>query len=70
MADAVSILAGHLLDTDDHLEALEALRELTAPAVFRDLARACEVCPVHVCDAAICADDDNPECADERDDNG
>jgi hypothetical protein len=31
-----------------------------------DLLRSLDLCPLHECDAAICADDENPECATER----
>jgi hypothetical protein len=63
-ADAVDRLADALLNGDgDHLATLEPLRTLLAPSVFTELCHAVEVCPVHVCDAAICADDE-AECPD------
>jgi hypothetical protein len=35
--------------------------------VFLDIAARMDVCPVHICDEQICADDDDQTCADWRD---
>lgn len=48
-----------------HLDAFIArLRDLSEGLI--GLAQAMEVCPVHLCDAAICADDRVTECATDR----
>jgi hypothetical protein len=55
---AGSFLAEVLLAADrDHLEALETLRPALPEALWIATCESMEVCPVHVCDAAICADD-------------
>jgi hypothetical protein len=53
--ESVGTVASILLA--DHLETFEALRPLLTETAVEALAAAMEVCPVHVCDAAICADD-------------
>jgi hypothetical protein len=54
-------------DTPDMLDALTALRSLLDTHHFEQLCDATETCPIHICDAAICADDADPECAHLRD---
>lgn len=70
MTAPVDVVARALLslsETDvaapDHLETLEALRSLVDAHHFAQLCEACDVCPVHLCDADICTDDEDPECA-------
>lgn len=47
----------------DHLQALEYVQVMDVPDdVFRALAEAMDVCPLHVCDAQICRDDEEEEC--------
>jgi hypothetical protein len=48
------------LDSDDFdiIDALTALRDLLPADAFRDLALQCEFCPIHICDARICLDDE------------
>lgn len=47
-------------------DALEAIQFLLPEADFRILARMIERCPMHLCDAQICADDQVAECNDYR----
>lgn len=66
--DAITILARQLLDmtpTDecDHITMIESLQPLLAPAIFDAICDATEICPMHLCDMQICADDDDPDCA-------
>jgi hypothetical protein len=71
ITDPIETIAGALLELPgegvDHLEVLAALKQLVGAGLhhdtFRKLAEACDVCPIHVCDAAICADDNEPECS-------
>jgi hypothetical protein len=64
--DPVDVVARALLANDpeygEHLELLEALRLVVTHNFFVRLCRACEVCPVHICDAQICVDDYQPDC--------
>lgn len=48
------------LDADDFdlLDALTALRALLTDDDFAALALACDICPTHICDTAICLDDE------------
>lgn len=50
----------------DHLEALRTIKPILMPADFSDVCLALDVCPVHVCDIEICADDDEPDCKELR----
>jgi len=55
---AGSLLAEVILESDrDHLEVLEGLRLGLPTALWIAVCESMEVCPVHICDAAICADD-------------
>lgn len=52
---------------DDHGDTfgalLEAMRGVVPPDEFFMLMEMIERCPLHLCDAQICVDDDDPECA-------
>lgn len=51
------------LDVDaDPLDTFDMLASLLNPAARAALASACDFCPVHECDAAICAADEEPGC--------
>ena len=54
-------------DTIDMLDALHALRALLDDHHFTMLALACDICPMHICDIDICADDDIDDCRHFRD---
>lgn len=58
---ALHTAACAILD-DDTLDTLDAFRRSII-----ELAAALELCPMHACDAAICADDDDMTCIDFRD---
>lgn len=67
---ALSAVAEALLNlsmADDHEDTfgtlLEALRDVMAVDEFSILMDMIERCPIHLCDAQICADDDDPACA-------
>jgi len=49
-------------DEADFLAVLRPLRTLLRAEVWVGLALRCEVCPMHVVDIQICADDDEPDC--------
>lgn len=57
----VGRLAQFLLNMDheatDYLVILELLHDLMAPVTFYGLCDSMEICPKHICDAQICADD-------------
>jgi hypothetical protein len=62
----VGRLATFLLNMDheatDYLVILELLHDLMAPVTFYGLCDSMEICPKHICDAQICADDQD-DCA-------
>ncbi len=63
----VEVLAHALLELpadaeSDYLAVVEALRPHVTDSVFQRLCEALEVCPVHVCDERICADDRDQSC--------
>lgn len=59
-----SVLADALLEPDpDYISIVIALKPLLQPDAFRSVAERLELCPVHICDVKICADDEDPECA-------
>lgn len=64
---AIDRAAAHLLELlerdIDILETLELMRPLIPPFAFSLLCFSIELCPMHICDDRICADDQNPECA-------
>lgn len=60
-------LAVVLLDEPQAIDVALALRPLMAPALHTDLCRAMELCPMHICDERICADDGVSSCASVRD---
>lgn len=61
--EGAASLASLLLDSDvDHLLVMEALRAHVPYNFWLQLADAMEVCPEHVVDAAICADDQALDC--------
>ena len=68
VADALLSLAGGTDEPTevDMTETFEALRKLLPTHHVTALAARLELCPVHYCDAAICADDDVTECAEAR----
>jgi hypothetical protein len=45
-------------DDFDILDALAALHDLLPPPTFSDLTLQLEFCPIHLCDAQICIDDE------------
>lgn len=66
--DPIADLAEHILAlaTDCDADAISLailLRPLMTPTDHRALCDSLELCPMHICDAAICADDDIDECA-------
>lgn len=55
-----------LSDFDSIHPALTTIADMIdalTPADLRIMLESFELCPIHRCDDAICADDDNPECA-------
>ena len=59
-------LADFMLNADhDHdlFDLLDSARSFITADAFRDLLPRLDLCPMHECDDAICADDDNAECA-------
>lgn len=65
--DAISTLATAILNINDdadldHLDALHAAFQLMPLPLFAELALSCDCCPLHICDIAICADDNEPDC--------
>lgn len=67
MAEAadISTLARVILDSDDidHCELVEALDPVMSRADHLLLCQSLDLCPLHFCDAAICADDEIDICA-------
>lgn len=54
---------------EGHSDHTTEIRELVAgltPAQLADVAGMVELCPVHLCDAQICADDEVTECGQAR----
>lgn len=51
--DLIILLAAHLDESHDDDTA-------------RDFLLSYDICPIHTCDIEICADDDDPECAELR----
>ena len=64
--ELINSIATRILDTDDALDIIIDMRPMIIPALFADLMLAIDFCPMHACDAAICADDDIAECAELR----
>jgi len=63
---ATQLIAALDADDFDLLDTLTALRPLLTDDDFAELATQCDICPLHICDIAICADDDILECAELR----
>jgi hypothetical protein len=63
---AVAQLAGALITAEDVDDAIDALRIILDEQEMEYLFRMMERCPIHGCDRAICDDDDNPDCREER----
>lgn len=70
-ADADALLALHL-DNDDELNIdyidltillSRRIAESTDAESARDFLLSRDICPIHLCDSEICADDDDRECA-------
>jgi hypothetical protein len=75
--DAISTLAIMLLDSAtsdladrdpriadlDHLALMRAIQPILTASDFTDLCFATDLCPMHLIDIEICADDANPDCA-------
>lgn len=65
--EPITTLATALLAIDDDnidaLDALDALRPLLDTHHFNALCAMLDICPMHICDIDICADDDIDECA-------
>ncbi len=70
-ADAVLryVLTGEPVSTEPMGPLFTDLVALLDPAHVPPLLRRLDLCPVHRCDAQICADDENPECVEERTDD-
>lgn len=57
------LLARLILESEgDFLEELTALAQGLPTELWTLVAQKVEACPVHICDEAICRDDQNPEC--------
>jgi len=50
----------------DILPLLESLQLITNPDDFNSICSMIELCPMHICDERICADDEITECANLR----
>lgn len=55
---ATQLLAALDADDFDIIDALTALRDLMTPPAFAELTLSIEFCPIHLCDAQICLDDE------------
>lgn len=66
--DTLAAFLLELLELDcDILALLELMRPLMTPTDFTLLCDMIELCPLHICDYHICADDDEPSCRNYRD---
>lgn len=62
--DALAIAL--LADDSDYLTLFDAIRPLLTIDARDYLADALDICPIHICDIAICLDDDPADCRDFR----